>query len=156
MLEEMTTELSGKEGEAGVAQIFVGAGEDGTRGLGLPSPTGTSILHVKETETTAQANTDQRSLHAGELSAPQRSVPLQKHSAEGWRWEVWRCWCLIAEGKRDNPSTNTEAGGAGAGGSSQVRCVREPLYLALPHEDNQNGSGYTLWMHGFNMVLLPF
>lgn len=47
MLEEMTTELSGKEGEAGVAQIFVGAGEDGTRGLGLPSPTGTSILHVK-------------------------------------------------------------------------------------------------------------
>lgn len=47
VLEEMTTELSGKEGEAGVAQIFVGAGEDGTRGLGLPSPTGTSILHVK-------------------------------------------------------------------------------------------------------------
>lgn len=111
MLEEMTTELSGKEGETGVAQISVGAGEDGTRGLGLPSPTGTSILHVKETETTPQANADQRSLHAGELRASQRSVPLQKHSAAGWRREVCRCWFLIAEGKCDNPSTNTEAGG---------------------------------------------
>lgn len=40
VLEEMTTELSGKEGEAGVGQIVVGAGRMEPEGLAYRVPRG--------------------------------------------------------------------------------------------------------------------
>lgn len=141
---------------AGVAQIGVGTGENGTRGLGLLSSTWTSASVTGGWDLMPQANEDQRSLQGGELRLCRNTLQQGRAGSCGWR-----CWHIISEGNVTiHPQTlrrgraNKEKG-AGARGLSQVRCILDPLHRAFLTKTIKTEVG-TLCMWCFNMVLLPF